>query len=109
MNNINKRFKALEKLMPLGGYSATEKSVTIHEDGLTYGYTAPTDQEIIDTIAIVEIEEIATKYQRDRKAEYPSIGDQLDALWKGGTDADVMKSQILEVKATYPKPVKKVI
>jgi hypothetical protein len=44
-----------------------------------------------------------TKYQRDRAAEYPSIGDQLDALWKGGDAVTAMLAQVQAVKAKYPK------
>lgn len=43
------------------------------------------------------------KYRRDRRNEYPPIGDQLDALWKGGTAADDMKTIINAVKSKYPK------
>lgn len=39
-----------------------------------------------------------------RRAEYPPLGDQLDALWKGGADAAAMKAIIDGVKAKYPKP-----
>lgn len=46
----------------------------------------------------------ATKYQRDRAAEYPPIGDQLDALWKGGEAAAAMLAQVQAVKTKYPKP-----
>lgn len=45
-------------------------------------------------------------YYSLRKNEYPSISDQLDAVWKG-TDSEAfadMKSRILAVKAKYPKP-----
>ena len=35
--------------------------------------------------------------------QYPSIGDQLDAIWKGGdAQADMLK-QVMAVKAKYPK------
>jgi hypothetical protein len=44
-----------------------------------------------------------TQYQRDRAKEYPSIGDQLDALWKGGDAATSMLAQVQAVKAKYPK------
>ncbi len=44
-----------------------------------------------------------TQYQRDRAAEYPSIGDQLDALWKGGDAATAMLAQVQAVKNKYPK------
>jgi hypothetical protein len=44
------------------------------------------------------------QYKRDRVTEYPSIGDQLDALWKGGDDAAAMLEQVMAVKSKYPKP-----
>lgn len=42
-------------------------------------------------------------YRDKRKAEYPAIGDQLDALWKGGDAATAMLAQVQAVKAKYPK------
>lgn len=45
-----------------------------------------------------------TEYQRQRAAEYPAIGDQLDALWKGGDAAAAMLAQVQAVKTKYPKP-----
>lgn len=44
-----------------------------------------------------------TKYQRDRAAEYPSIGDQLDALFKAGVFPADMAAAIQAVKDKYPK------
>lgn len=56
----------------------------------------------IDTNAInAWVDPIAYKTQRQR--EYPSIGDQLDALWKGGEAAAEMLAQVQAVKAKYPK------
>ena len=49
------------------------------------------------------IELAKTQYQRDRAAEYPAIGDQLDALWKGGDAATAMLAQVQAVKNKYPK------
>lgn len=46
----------------------------------------------------------ATQYQRNRASEYPPIGDQLDALWKGGEAAAEMLAKVQAVKAKYPKP-----
>jgi hypothetical protein len=46
----------------------------------------------------------AIKYQYQRAAEYPPIGDQLDALWKGGDAAAEMLAKVQAVKAKYPKP-----
>lgn len=43
-------------------------------------------------------------YQQARASEYPTIGDQLDALWKGGDAAAEMLAKVQAVKAKYPKP-----
>jgi hypothetical protein len=45
----------------------------------------------------------ATEYQRDRAAEYPAIGDQLDALFKAGVFPADMAAAIQAVKDKYPK------
>ena len=44
-------------------------------------------------------------YYALRRAEYPSLGDQLDAFWKGpeSTAYATMIAQIEAVKAKYPK------
>ena len=42
-------------------------------------------------------------YKEQRAAEYPSIGDQLDALWKGGDAQTEMLAKVMAVKAKYPK------
>ena len=43
-------------------------------------------------------------YKYNRVKEYPSIGDQLDALWKGGEAAAEMLAKVQAVKTKYPKP-----
>ena len=42
-------------------------------------------------------------YKYNRVKEYPSIGDQLDALWKGGDAAAEMLAKVQAVKTKYPK------
>lgn len=60
--------------------------------------------DAIEAAGLLRQAELArTKYQRDRAAEYPSIGDQLDALWKGGDAATAMLAQVQAVKNKYPK------
>ena len=44
-------------------------------------------------------------YKYQRAAEYPPIGDQLDALWKGGAEAEAMLAKVQAVKQKYPKGV----
>tara|TARA_R110000851_G_scaffold43316_15_gene107239 strand:- start:656 stop:943 length:288 start_codon:yes stop_codon:yes gene_type:complete len=39
-----------------------------------------------------------------RRSSYPTIGDQLDALWKGGDDETAMKVIVDKVKTDFPKP-----
>jgi len=45
----------------------------------------------------------ANAYKEKRLAEYPLIGDQLDALWKGGDAAAEMLAKVQAVKVKYPK------
>lgn len=45
-----------------------------------------------------------SQVRRSRAMEYPPIGDQLDALWKGGEVAEEMLNKIRAVKLKYPKP-----
>jgi len=42
-------------------------------------------------------------YAELRAKNYPAIGDQLDALWKGGTALEEMRAAILAIKEKYPK------
>ena len=46
----------------------------------------------------------APTYQALRAAAYPPVGDQLDAMWKGGDAEAEMLATVLAVKAEYPKP-----
>lgn len=47
---------------------------------------------------------LSTDYRKLRAAEYPSIGDQLDALFKAGVFPEEMANLITEIKNKYPKP-----
>lgn len=73
----------------------------------------PKTREIEDIGGEVIIEDIQKSeivrpeipdYYAKRRKEYPSIGDQLDAFWKGGDDATAMLAKIQAVKDKYPKP-----
>lgn len=43
-------------------------------------------------------------YAELRRKDYPDIGDQLDALWKGGTALEEMARKVAAIKKKYPKP-----
>lgn len=53
--------------------------------------------------AAVEAHAASKEYITKRAAEYPTIGDQLDALWKGGAAATEMLARVQAVKNKYPK------
>ena len=46
----------------------------------------------------------AVAYKAVRREAYPEIGDQLDALWKGGDAQAAMKVIVDKVKSDNPKP-----
>ena len=60
------------------------------------------EAKIAAEITKLQAAHAATQYQRDRV--YPPIGDQLDAMWKGGDAEIAMRKMVLAVKAQYPKP-----
>ena len=67
------------------------------------GNVIETEQAKIDTArAAIDAEAAATKYQKDRANEYPSVVDQLDLIYHSGIDA--WKAKIKETKDKYPKP-----
>ena len=43
-------------------------------------------------------------YGWKRQQEYPSVGDQLDALYRAGTFDSTITAAILAIKDKYPKP-----
>jgi len=60
-------------------------------------------QSKIDTArTTLNAEAAAIAYQGQRKAEYPSIEDQLDDIYHNGIDA--WKATIKTTKDKYPKP-----
>ena len=64
----------------------------------------PSEDEIAQEIERLKAERQATEYQRQRKPEYPSITDQLDALFHAGVFPPEMAEQIQAIKDKYPKP-----
>jgi predicted nuclease with TOPRIM domain len=67
--------------------------------------TKPTEEEVNEKVEELKIERQKTEYQRQRKPEYPSITDQLDALFHAGVFPEDMAAKIQEVKDKYPKPL----
>ena len=61
----------------------------------------PTNEEIQNEMDRLQSEYEAKEYQRKRKAEYPSIADQLDDIYHNGIDA--WKATIKTTKDKYLK------
>jgi hypothetical protein len=67
------------------------------------GQKKPTEDEIAAKILELRAEYERTEYQRQRAPDYPSITDQLDALFHAGVFPPEMAAQIQAVKDKYPK------
>ena len=96
--SINKA-DAIKSLAPNAQFVISKDVVDWHSTDITQ----PTDAEIETEIARLQAEYDAQQYARDRATEYPSIGDQLDALFHAGVFPAEMAATIQAVKDKYPK------
>ena len=97
------------------GFSLSDFELRNHSDGtptfISEWYSAqpqPSEAEIEVAHAEWQAEQDATKYQRDRAAEYPSLDELTVALWEGVVEermASVTQLEALRqaVKLKYPK------
>ncbi len=65
--------------------------------------TKPTEQECNNGLAAMIASWGAKQYAVKRSKEYPTIGDQLDALFHAGVFPEDMAAKIQAVKDKYPK------
>jgi hypothetical protein len=82
---------AIYKLNP--SVVRTVGEIAYDADGNEVSYDKAAVQAYVDAHA----------YIAKRQAEYPAIGDQLDALWKGGEAAAEMLAKVQAVKTKFPK------
>ena len=97
--------QALVKLRPGSSWEVIGDDVYENINWKDTVQTKPTKQEVEDKVAELIQARKDIQYQRDRRKEYPPIGDQLDALWKGGDAATEMLAKVQAVKTKYPKGV----
>ena len=83
--------EAIRKLNP--SVVTINGDIAYDADGNEVAYDKDAVQAYVDAHA----------YIAKRASEYPSIGDQLDALWKGGAEAEAMLAKVQAVKNKYPK------
>lgn len=74
-------------------------NLVIHDDTKT----KPSEEDCIAGVAAMQADWDNKKYARNRIAEYPSIGDQLDALYHAGVFPADMTATLKAVKDKYPK------
>ena len=80
-------------------YKLYPNVVTIRDD---VAYDADGNEVVYDENAVI-VEMDKHEYKDKRVAEYPPIGDQLDALFHAGVFPDDMAAKIQAVKNKYPK------
>ena len=80
-------------------------AVTISGDSNVWdadGNAVAIDESLVQAeVARLQAEHDALQYQRDRKAEYPSIEECIHAILDD--DLDALQAKRAEVKARYPK------
>ena len=74
-------------------------NLIVHDGG-----TKPTEKECTDGLAALQAawDLENNSYKSQRKAEYPSIEDQLDTIYHSGVAS--WKTTIKAIKDKYPKP-----
>ena len=72
-------------------------------DWLEKNKAEPTKEELDAEVIRLQAEYDAQEYARNREAEYPSTGDQLDYIFHYGV-AKWKTDMIEPVKTKYPKP-----
>ena len=83
-------------------YALYPQTVRIEEHDSVMAFDANNNPVSYDE-AVVQAYIDAHSYITKRQSEYPTIGDQLDALWKGGDAQTEMLAKVMAVKAKYPK------
>ena len=96
------KIQAIQSLVP-----GAEVSVAVHDDSVTWiNYENPpiTDEQIAAEQQRLQMIHDWHEYRRNRATEYPTIQEQLDALYHAGVFPPEMSARIRAVKEKYPAP-----
>jgi len=99
---MTSKIRAIQSLVP-----GAEVSVAVHDDSVTWiNYENPpiTDEQIAAEQQRLQMIDDWHEYRRNRAAEYPTIQEQLDALYHAGVFPPEMTARIRAVKEKYPTP-----
>ena len=89
----------LLSLCPAARWSVIDNQIQWHDTVVPQ----PSAEEIqLERVRLQTLRD-STQYRRQRAAEYPPIGDQLDALFHAGVFPVEMAALIQAVKDRYPK------
>jgi len=99
--NGMKTVRAIWSIRPKGQFSVDETYESLIWEDETQ--VKPTEQEFHDAVTAWNSNWTAQEYARNRQAEYPDWGSQLEKIADDGIDK--WKSEMLApVKAKFPKP-----
>ena len=96
------KIRAIQSLVP-----GAEVSVAAHNNSVTWiNYENPpiTDKQILAEQQRLQMIDDWHEYRRNRATEYPTIQEQLDALYHAGIFPPEMSARIRAVKEKYPAP-----
>ena len=81
--------------------SSSDENIDSSETTVDWGGATPISNSDITTEQ-TRLQKIETDCHSKRKAEYPSLVDQMDKIYHSGIDA--WKADIKAIKDKYPKP-----
>ena len=96
------KIRAIQSLVP-----GAEVSVAVHDDSVIWiNYENPpiNDKQIAAEQQRLQMIDDWHEYRRNRAVEYPTIQEQLDALYHAGVFPAEMTARIRAVKEKYPTP-----
>jgi hypothetical protein len=103
MENINHIQDVLIQMHSGQWFGWSDPSNRVYENLVINGdYEKPTQEFLESELARLQAEYDSQAYARNRQAEYPPIGDQLDALFHAGVFPADMAAKLQAVKDTYP-------
>jgi hypothetical protein len=75
-------------------------NLIIHDDTKS----KPSEADCTAGVAAMQADWDGKAYARNRIVEYPSIGDQLDMIYRNGDGGAEFQAAIKAIKDKYPKP-----
>ena len=98
INGKISRFAVVHSLVG-GQISGDGESFTYHD-----GQTPPTEAEIDAEVKRLQAEYDSQEYARKRAEAYPSVGDQLDMIYKDMKNSTTTHAEAVEaIKTKFPK------